>query len=629
MGDGGSPNVQGLGQRAAQRLADFVNGAEAAPRDDLRNMAEGLRATIEQVTPLIGRLRDDDERASAPESRAALAWLERGKKPPPTLDAFRRHVEASVAARVRLREALAAHPSVGARGVDAAYRNVIAFVERYPQVSLDAAVDAYVTVLAATPTEPTGGDRVTRAWVATTRLLKDGAASRALEGLRVAHEVAVVRDRDVRLAAQVYASVIAYGDADDAEAAVQRVFGSLARTYPSVPEAELTKAWIGLVAAHRSVPRAEAAMEKLDGIAPDGSEPNITAWMRAYAAVQSVEGRDDDNIAVLAVMKSAPPHLRRDPEALASAYQHVLAAEHNTTAAALHAMSVLSRWAPTDPGIVALARVHGELRRVVGHTEALARTLYLLERAGSPVRLTVLNTLVAAEVRDARLNRTAHEQLGTAVLELPQRAIGWLESRGKPKPDDEPLKPERGARVPDGAASAVRPSSRGSAGPSSPMRGALPQLSGPATTPEGLALYAPGSVYAPRTDACIDLFERAAVLAGVPKTWARSVGLHEILQKESRGGVVGIPNYTYGTQLPLDVWRDIHADLRKGIIRAKSSATGLGQLLLRNVDVYYPNGREGIGVPLQEAAGMLAYIKDRYGNPDNAWKLYGTRHEGY
>ena len=32
---------------------------------------------------------------------------------------------------------------------------------------------------------------------------------------------------------------------------------------------------------------------------------------------------------------------------------------------------------------------------------------------------------------------------------------------------------------------------------------------------------------------------------------------------------------------------------------------------------------------MEEAVGMLKYIKARYGHPDTAWRLYGTRHEGY
>ena len=48
-------------------------------------------------------------------------------------------------------------------------------------------------------------------------------------------------------------------------------------------------------------------------------------------------------------------------------------------------------------------------------------------------------------------------------------------------------------------------------------------------------------------------------------------------------------------------------------------------------DKYYPKGRAGIGDPVQEAAGMLAYIKDRYGSPEVAWGNHSAnprRHQG-
>ncbi len=136
-------------------------------------------------------------------------------------------------------------------------------------------------------------------------------------------------------------------------------------------------------------------------------------------------------------------------------------------------------------------------------------------------------------------------------------------------------------------------------------------------------------VYPPNSEEATALFTEAAQMIGVPESWASSAGLHNILQRES-GGVVGRPNYTYGHRAnDRSQWDDIHAELRDGKKTARSSATGLGQLLLANVDKYYPSGREGIGDPLEEAAGMLAYIKDRYGNPDNAWSQYGVHHEGY
>lgn len=141
--------------------------------------------------------------------------------------------------------------------------------------------------------------------------------------------------------------------------------------------------------------------------------------------------------------------------------------------------------------------------------------------------------------------------------------------------------------------------------------------------------------YPPNSPAAVALFEEAAKLIGAPLAWASEPGLHYILGKES-GGWVGRPNYTYdpktraSLQARLTGWPAIHSELQAGKITAKSSATGLGQLLLRNVDKYYPAGRDGIGDALQEAAGMLAYIRDRYETPKNAGERYGKMDfEGY
>lgn len=135
--------------------------------------------------------------------------------------------------------------------------------------------------------------------------------------------------------------------------------------------------------------------------------------------------------------------------------------------------------------------------------------------------------------------------------------------------------------------------------------------------------------YAPGSQEARDLFRQAARNAGLPESWADSPGLHNILRRES-DGQVGRPNYTYGDRArDPSQWDNIHAELRAGRKTTRSSATGLGQLLLANVDRYYPSGRAGIGNPLEEATGMLRYIADRYGSPDNAWAQYGRRHEGY
>ena len=157
----------------------------------------------------------------------------------------------------------------------------------------------------------------------------------------------------------------------------------------------------------------------------------------------------------------------------------------------------------------------------------------------------------------------------------------------------------------------------------------------PVKVPTGSCL----AVYAPNSPEAIELFSDAAESLGLPRSWGSSDALHNILRNES-GGVVGIPNYTIQTkdgknakQHP-ESWTDIHEELKTGALkpgsaRAKSSATGVGQLLLSNVMRYYPSGADGIGDCHEEAIGMLAYIEDRYNDPETAWRLYGTLHEGY
>ena len=143
----------------------------------------------------------------------------------------------------------------------------------------------------------------------------------------------------------------------------------------------------------------------------------------------------------------------------------------------------------------------------------------------------------------------------------------------------------------------------------------------PAVTPGGvpiLARYPPGAYVTER------LFTEAAAIAHVPSSWAKSTALTALLNAES-DGITGRPNYTYGNRSP----REVRAELRAGIISATSSASGLGQLLLSNVETYYPSGRAGVGNPLEEAVGMLRYIQARYGSPEQAWAQYNTHHEGY
>jgi len=149
------------------------------------------------------------------------------------------------------------------------------------------------------------------------------------------------------------------------------------------------------------------------------------------------------------------------------------------------------------------------------------------------------------------------------------------------------------------------------------------------------AVAAPGAVtieqYPPHSSRAVVLFERAARAAGLPVAWAREPGLHEILEEES-GGWVGRPNYTYNAVYGRDPhfnspqrkseWPVVWRDIQNGRYRTSSTATGLGQLVRSNVEAFYPDGRAGIGDPLNEAVGMLKYIERRYGNPADAWAFY-------
>lgn len=130
-------------------------------------------------------------------------------------------------------------------------------------------------------------------------------------------------------------------------------------------------------------------------------------------------------------------------------------------------------------------------------------------------------------------------------------------------------------------------------------------------------------VYVPGSARQIALFEEAAEVAGVPRAWASDPGLISLLKSESEGRV-GVPNYTYGERSANESqWPEVWAELKSGTKSTASSATGLGQLTLPNVDEYYPDGRAGIGDALNEAVGMLRYIESRYGTPHEAWRCHG------
>ncbi len=137
------------------------------------------------------------------------------------------------------------------------------------------------------------------------------------------------------------------------------------------------------------------------------------------------------------------------------------------------------------------------------------------------------------------------------------------------------------------------------------------------------AMFKTIRVYPPGSEIAQKLFTYAAMKANMGLTneeivaWGKSPGLHNILDNESKGKV-GVLNYT------LQKRGSTLAEVKAGKTRgARSSASGLGQCLYSNVLKYYPDGMDGIGDPLNEAVGMLRYIRDRYGSPEAARSVYG------
>jgi hypothetical protein len=130
----------------------------------------------------------------------------------------------------------------------------------------------------------------------------------------------------------------------------------------------------------------------------------------------------------------------------------------------------------------------------------------------------------------------------------------------------------------------------------------------------------------------VALFTAAAKTAGLPEAWASDPDLQFILQKESLNGWVGIPNFKWAKWLGTtstkmwadpDSWPKVWEVIRSGNARPSytgitSHAVGLGQMQPSNMELYYPDGLQGCGDPLNEAVGMLRYVSARYGTPAKA-----------
>ena len=125
------------------------------------------------------------------------------------------------------------------------------------------------------------------------------------------------------------------------------------------------------------------------------------------------------------------------------------------------------------------------------------------------------------------------------------------------------------------------------------------------------------------------LFKIAAKVAWLPWIWATNSNLHYILWKESNWKV-GVLNYT-AKSMSLNQFKSMALNSNsKNPMWLKSTASGLWQLLLSNVDIFYPSWRKWIWDPIEEAVWFMRYIKDRYWNPDIAksvyWKMWYFNH---
>nr|MDD3720553.1 hypothetical protein [Candidatus Gracilibacteria bacterium] len=138
-----------------------------------------------------------------------------------------------------------------------------------------------------------------------------------------------------------------------------------------------------------------------------------------------------------------------------------------------------------------------------------------------------------------------------------------------------------------------------------------------------------GKQFIPGSKEAQELFTYAAILAGLPAIWGQDKRLHDILRNESKG-VVGVANYIMDRnqkssqelkKFAIDA-REISGESIASAFGVYSTATGLGQLTMSN-EKYLPSGRESIGVPVDEAIGMLRYIDDRYGSVEVASNMYG------
>ena len=146
-------------------------------------------------------------------------------------------------------------------------------------------------------------------------------------------------------------------------------------------------------------------------------------------------------------------------------------------------------------------------------------------------------------------------------------------------------------------------------------------------------------VYKPGSKEQIELFELAAAELSLPKSWARSKALQNILQRE--GYAVGQPNYTYDSgslarQLGVKrlssprnakLWPKVWESLVNGEVKANSTACGLGQLLNYNVDAFL-NEYHKLGLRTFTTEKLSSYRRKYYWPPIDGGLWNVVVHQG-
>ena len=122
--------------------------------------------------------------------------------------------------------------------------------------------------------------------------------------------------------------------------------------------------------------------------------------------------------------------------------------------------------------------------------------------------------------------------------------------------------------------------------------------------------------FPPYSELAIKLLTIAARVAGLPESWAKNKNLHFILDKESKWEVLVLNHTLKSKNISKEEFKEKAISWES--IWTKSTASGLWQLQLANVDAYYPNWREWLGDPIEEAVWLLKYVKDRYSTPEKA-----------